>query len=95
MSESNVAINVLALTQAITVFNQFLPPVTDIRKTDPNNDTGRLDVRIGELAAASLTIAIGAILSVMTNQKQPLYVAIFAALFLVGVYEYVLRCDPR
>lgn len=95
MSDSNViGISVLALTQAVTIYHQFLPPLTEIRKTDRSDHTGVMDVRIGEAASAALTIGVGAILSSMTKQKQPLLISVIASLILVGIYEYVLGCDP-
>ena len=95
MAEPNtIGLSVLALTQAVTIYHQFLPPLTEIRKTDRSDRTGVLDVRIGEAASAALTIGIGAILSGMTRQKQPLMISVTAALILVGIYEYVLGCDP-
>lgn len=89
-----LGISVLALTQAITVYHQFLPPLTEIRKTDVNDQTGRMDVRIGEAAAFSLTLGIGAILGTMTRSKEPFIISLISAVALVGVYEYVLGVDP-
>lgn len=91
---STIGVSVLALTQAVTIYHQFLPPLTEIRKTGKDDYTGRMDVRIGEAASAALTIGVGAILSGMTRQKQPLVISLVTAAILVGIYEYVLGCDP-
>jgi hypothetical protein len=90
-----VGITTLALTQSVTVFQQFLPPLTDVRKIDAGSDrSGMLDVRIGEIASAALVIGIGGVLSMMVRTHEPLLVATVAAIGLVGIYEYVLRCEP-
>lgn len=90
---SALGISVLALTQAITVYHQFLPPLTEIRKTDVTDTTGRNDVRIGEAASFTLTLGIGAILSTMSRSKEPFIISVISAVALIGIYEYVLGVD--
>lgn len=95
MNPELVGITTLALTQAVTIFQQFLPPLTDVRKIDSDGDhTGLMDVRIGEAASAALVIGIGGVLSMMVKTHEPLMIAAIAAVGLVSIYEYVLRCDP-
>jgi hypothetical protein len=88
-------ITTLALTQAVTIFHQFLPPLTDVRKTSMDDVSGRLDVRIGEIASAALVVGVGAILAYMVKTKEPFVVSIITAIGLVGIYEYVLRCNSE
>lgn len=96
MSESHefLGISVLALTQAVTIYHQFLPPLTDIRKMSSDDRAGILDVRIGEVASATLTLGIGSILALMTKRREPMIISTVAAAGLIGIYEFVLRSEP-
>jgi hypothetical protein len=94
VSKEYLGISVLALTQAVTIYHQFLPPLTDIRKMSNDDRAGILDVRIGELASTALTLGIGAILSMMTGRREPMMISVVASVGLVGIYEFVLRSEP-
>jgi hypothetical protein len=94
MNESVLGIAVLALTQAVTVFHQFLPPLTDVRRSDSSNPSQVMDVRIGEAASVALTLGIGSILSVMVKKHEPFTIAAISAAGLVAIYEYTLRSNP-
>lgn len=84
----------LAMTQGFTAFNSFLPKITDIRTADPNsNPDFAADVRLGEVAAASLTLGMGLITSSLTKSPVPTVVAFIVVVGLVVMYETVLRAD--
>lgn len=84
----------LSMTQGFSAFNAFLPKLTDIRKTMPSeNPDFAADVRLGEAAAASLTIGMGLIASSLTQSPVPAIVALLMAIGLVVLYESVLRAD--
>ncbi len=84
----------LAMTQAIAAFTTFLPPLTEIRKGNAADPLFAGDVRVGELAAASLTIGVGAVVSGLTGSNAPIVVSIITAMGLVILYESTLRSDP-
>lgn len=84
----------LALTQSISSFHTFLPPLVDIRKSSPGDRTAVADVRLGEIASAGLAIGIGIIFTSMTGNSTPFFVASIAALGLISIYEYALRSEP-
>ena len=84
----------LAMTQGFTAFNAFLPKITDVRKNNPtDNPDFAGDVRLGEVAAASLTVGMGLIASSLTGSPVPTVIAALVALGLVFMYESVLRAD--
>lgn len=93
MSEnSNVSgATLLSVTSAISVFTSLLPNFADVRKASPNDPDMVNDVRLGELAASTLVVAIGLIGSSVTGSPAPTLVSIIAAVALVGMYESVLK----
>lgn len=94
MDGQYLGIAVLALTQAVTVFHQFLPPLTEVRRSDPANPSRVMDVRVGEGASVALTLGIGSILATMTKRHEPFTIACISAAGLVGIYEFTLRSNP-
>lgn len=87
-----VSAAIIPLGNSIGVFNQFLPPLRDIRNADVHTDTAfAAEVRTGEVAAVALTVGIGAIASGLTKSNVPITVALIAAALLVVVYETTLR----
>lgn len=84
----------LAISQAVGAFNAFLPPLSEIRKNDPaNNPEFAADVRMGEVAAVSITLGVGVIVSSLTGSSAPSVVALVASLGLIILYESTLRAD--
>lgn len=85
----------IGLTQSLSLFQSFLPKFTDIRKADPANDPGFVkDVRMGELAAALLTIGIGTTMSALTGSPIPSVIAFVSAAGLIILYESALMSNP-
>ncbi len=82
----------LAITQAISSFNTFLPDLASIRKKTPDDDPAFAgDVRMGEIAAVALTIGIGTIMSGLTGDPTPALVSLLVSVALVILYESTLR----
>ena len=84
----------LGVTQGITAFTTFLPRLSEVRKADPVVDPAMAaDVRLGEIAAVTLTVGIGVITSSLTGSPVPAYTALAMSLVLVALYECTLRAD--
>lgn len=83
----------LGVTQGISAFTTFLPKLSEVRKAGPNDVDTAADVRLGEIAAVTLTIGIGVITSSLTGSPVPAYTAVFMCLVLVCLYESTLRAD--
>lgn len=94
MSESATSATLLSITSVVSAFNAMLPPFADIRKT--HGDPGMVtDVRVGEVAAFTLTTAIGLTASSLSGSPIPAMVAIMAAVVLVALYETTLHHNPE
>lgn len=82
---------VLAATQGMTAFYQFMPRIADVRKADVGDPTTRGDVRMGEFAATGVTLGTGIIVSAVTKNKLPLLIAGVTVAGFVFLYEMALR----
>ena len=84
----------IVVSQSFSAFAQFLPPLSQVRKADPKTDPDIVgDVRMGEIAAMTLAIGVGAILSNLTRSAIPAFVALLMSLILVMLYEAALAGD--
>lgn len=81
----------LSMTQALSLFDSFLPKFTDLGKADPNDINVVRDVRMGELAAVLMTLGIGGMTSALTGSSVPAVVALVTCTGLVLLYESALR----
>lgn len=86
-----LSVTTLALTSGISAFTQFMPPITEIRKKSLADAEFAADVRVAEVAAASVCIGIGGVASSLSESSTPVWVSVFVAAGLIGLYEYVLR----
>lgn len=84
----------IVASQAFSAFSTFLPSFAEIRKSDPVRNPDVVgDVRMGEIAALTLSVGVGAILSSLTGSAVPAVVAVIMALILICLYEAALRGD--
>lgn len=84
----------MTMTSGLGSFTALLPELSDVRKSVGNMDMVN-DVRMGEMAAVTLTLGIGISASVITKSPVPGTVAVVSALALVVMYESVLRSVPK
>ncbi len=94
MNEQTTSVTLLSVTSSISIYTALLPPLSDVRKARGNQDVTN-DVRMGELAATALTVAIGVSASAMVDSPIPGMVSVLAALTLVVMYETVLSATPK
>lgn len=90
---SDVGTTILAATQGMTAFWQFMPRISDVRKADIGDDDMRGDVRFAEVAGIGVTMGVGALLSSMTQSKMPLLTSALVCAGFVFLYETALRKD--
>lgn len=83
----------LGVTQSISSVGTFLPKLTDVRKADPSDTTFAADVRLGEIAMATVTLGVGIIASSLTGSPVPTWTAVLMCGILIILYEAALRGD--
>jgi len=93
-SEAMFGPAMLAVTQGMTAFTVFLPKFSDVRAAHPaNNPDIAADVRMGEIAATTLTLGIGAMASSLTGSQIPAVTALLTCAVLITLYESTLRAN--
>lgn len=85
------AATAVSLGQTITVYALFLPSITEVRRASSEDPQIRGDVRMGQLAGATLSIGVGVVLTQMTGSSVPVMVAAFIAAIIAGIYEFAMR----
>lgn len=93
MSESVTGSTLLVVTASVTAFTALMPKFGEVRRAVGNPDTVN-DVRMGEVAALGMTVAIGVTASSLTKSPVPAMVGVVSALALVCMYESVLQAIP-
>lgn len=83
----------LAMTAGISVFTSFLPKLTDI--AEHNSPEYAATVRVGEMGAAAVVLALGAMVAALIQDIRPFILAGVTAGALVIVYEAALSASPR
>jgi hypothetical protein len=81
----------ISLAQSFGFFQSYMPPIAEVRKADPGNAEMAGDVRIGEVAALTGSLAVGAIVAWITKDPTPVYVSGLVIAVMVFVYEMTLR----
>lgn len=81
----------LSMTQALALFQNFLPRFAEVRLADPDKNPDVIrDVRMGELAAVLMTLGIGGMTSALTGSQVPAVIAFATCVGMVALYEYAL-----
>lgn len=92
MTDSMLGPASMAITLAVSEFHNFLPPLADIRQTNPHDNPGFVaDVRVGEFAAVAVTIGVGIMITSLTRSPIPTVAGIVTSIGLVVLYESILR----
>lgn len=82
----------LAASQSFTAFYTLMPKLTDVRKIDANINPDIVgDVRLAEVAAFTLSLGVGAMVSSLTGSPVPAVVSLLVGLTMICIYETALR----
>lgn len=88
-----IGITMQAVSQAASAFAQYVPKLTDVRKAEPGDASMIGDVRIGEIAAVTLTLGVGVVASGLTGSPVPSIIAALMCVVMLWLYESALRGD--
>lgn len=81
--------------QTVASFFTFLPKFSEVRKANPNDNPDiAADVRMGEVAAVTVSMGVGIIASSLTSSPVPVTVTLVVCIILVVLYESTL-CTNR
>lgn len=94
MDGAILSLALTSATQAATAFPNFIPSFSEIRRSDPErNDRLAGDVRMGEVAAITMTMGVATIATSLTGSMIPMLAGAFMSLIMVILYEYALTHD--
>lgn len=84
----------LIATSGISLFQQFLPKFSEIRAGHPDTNPDLVaDVRMGEVAACTLTMGTSLIASSLIGSPAPAVIGLLVCISLVMLYESVLNAN--
>jgi hypothetical protein len=89
-----LAVSSIAIGQTVSAYQFFLPPLREVRQAGPDDATMRSDVYVGQMAAGSVSVGVGVMLSFLTGSKLPAFVSAFIALIIAAIYHYTLKVQP-
>lgn len=80
-----------AVGTAANAFNSYLPRLSEVRRSHITDPGMVGDVRMGEVAAITVTIGVGVLASALTDSPMPAFTAAIMAVILVLIYETALK----
>jgi hypothetical protein len=81
----------LTIGQTVFTYSYFMPPLREVRKANPDDPDMRGDVLMGQLAAGSVSMSVGMMLTWMTGSKAPVMTTLFIAVVIAVLYQYALN----
>lgn len=90
---ASMALN--AAVQGGSAFSNFLPKITDVSAKNPNDESYANDIRMGEIAAITVTIGIGVIASSLCGSSVPAVTSLVMCAILVALYEIALAAHTE
>lgn len=77
----------ISIGTATSAFMGFLPKFSDVRRAEPDDEGMTKDIRLGQIAASSVAIGTGVIVSSITGSPVPAFVAVLMCVILVWCYQ--------
>jgi Na+/glutamate symporter len=90
MDGNALSASTLSLGQTVVAYQFFMPRLSEVRRADPNDADMRTDVMLGQVAAGSLTVAVGIMLGALTGSKMPTFVSVVIAGVIAACYHWAL-----
>jgi hypothetical protein len=83
----------ISIGTATSAFMGFLPKFSEVRRADPNDVGMAKDIRLGQIAACSVAMGTGVIVSSLTGSSVPAIVAGIMCLILVWCYANARKAE--
>lgn len=77
----------ITIGTATSAFMGFLPKFSEVRRAEPDDEGMTKDIRLGQVAACSVAIGTGVIVSSITGSPVPAVVAIIMCALLIWCYQ--------
>lgn len=83
----------ISLGTATSAFMGFLPSFSEVRRSDPKDEGMAKDIRLGQIAASSVAIGTGIIVSYLSGSSVPAVVAVLMSALLVWCYQNARKAE--
>lgn len=81
----------VSIGQTVFAYSYFLPRLSEVRRADASDPLMRGDVMLGQLAAGSVSMAVGVLLTALTGSQTPVVATLFIAVVIAVIYQYALN----
>lgn len=81
----------VAIGQTVVAYSQFLPTLSQVRKTDRSDADMRGDVLLGQIAAGAVSMSVGVMLAWLTGSPAPVYAVLGVAIIIAITYQIALN----
>lgn len=80
----------VAIGQTVFAYSYFLPRLSEVRRADPGDPAMRGDVLLGQVAAGSVSLAVGGLVTWMTGSSIPVLTTLAVAGVIAVIYQYAM-----
>jgi len=92
MSSNDVAGSTLSVTQSVTLWTVFLPPLTDIKRYSPGgNPDFAADVRHAECMAIATSLGLSVVICTLDKTWRPMIAWLAVTMVMLVAYEYTMQ----
>lgn len=81
----------VAIGQTVVAYAQFLPRLAEVRQSSKDDSTMRGDVLLGQVAAGSVSMSVGVMLSWLTGSAAPVYAVLGVAIIIAITYQIAMN----
>lgn len=81
----------ISIGQTTFAYSYFLPRLSEVRRAEASDPLMRGDVMLGQLAAGSVSMAVGVLLTALTGSQMPIIATLFVAVVIAVIYQYALN----
>jgi hypothetical protein len=81
----------VAVGQTGFLYSWFLPSLREVRQATADDRSMRGDVLMGQIAAGSVSVTVGVLLSWMTGSSIPALTTLFVAALIGAIYSYAMN----
>lgn len=84
-----ISASAVAIGQTVFAYSYFLPRLSEVRRANDHDTRG--DVLLGQVAAGSVSVTVGALLSWMTGSSVPVLTTLLIAAIIAVIYQYAMN----
>lgn len=83
----------ISIGTTTSAFMAFLPSFTEVRRADPDDEGMEKDLKLGQIAACSVAIGTGIIVSYVSGSSVPAVVSVLMSALLIWCYQNARKAE--